>query len=65
MDRAGIRYTRTRCAVLVAQSSGSSRFPRCPRRSPGCTRYKLVVLSNGDPDMLEAAKQYHGIPFDA
>jgi 2-haloacid dehalogenase len=28
------------------------------------TRYKLVVLSNGDPDMLETAKKYHGIPFD-
>jgi hypothetical protein len=24
----------------------------------------LVVLSNGDPDMLETAKRYHGIPFD-
>ncbi len=28
------------------------------------TKYKLVVLSNGDPDMLETAKQYHKIPFD-
>ena len=28
-------------------------------------RFKIVVLSNGDPDMLEAAKPYHGIPFDA
>jgi len=28
------------------------------------TRYKLVVLSNGDPDMLEAAKPHHGIAFD-
>jgi 2-haloacid dehalogenase len=28
------------------------------------SRYKLVVLSNGDPDMLEAARPYHGIPFD-
>jgi 2-haloacid dehalogenase len=28
------------------------------------TRYCLVVLSNGDPDMLEAAKPHHGIPFD-
>ena len=28
-------------------------------------RLKIVVLSNGDPDMLEAAKQYHRIPFDA
>jgi 2-haloacid dehalogenase len=23
-----------------------------------------VVLSNGDPDMLETAKQYHKVPFD-
>jgi 2-haloacid dehalogenase len=23
-----------------------------------------VVLSNGDPDMLEAAKQYHKVAFD-
>ena len=28
------------------------------------TKYKLVVLSNGDPDMLETAKLYHGIAFD-
>ena len=28
------------------------------------TKYKLVVLSNGDPDMLEAAKRYHKVPFD-
>ena len=27
-------------------------------------RYKLVVLSNGDPDMLETARGYHGIAFD-
>ncbi|HEX2940717.1 MAG TPA: HAD-IA family hydrolase, partial [Rhodopila sp.] len=27
--------------------------------------YKLVVLSNGDPDMLEEARRHHGIPFDA
>ena len=29
------------------------------------TRYKIVVLSNGDPDMLETAKAFHKIPFDA
>ena len=28
------------------------------------TKYKLVVLSNGDRDMLETAKKYHKIPFD-
>jgi len=27
-------------------------------------RYRLVVLSNGDPDMLDAAKRHHGIAFD-
>ena len=45
--------------------AAAAAFPKSPRRSTACsTRYKLVVLSNGDPDMLEAAKQYHGIPFD-
>jgi 2-haloacid dehalogenase len=28
------------------------------------TRYRLVVLSNGDPDMLEAAKAHHGLAFE-
>jgi 2-haloacid dehalogenase len=28
------------------------------------TKYRIVVLSNGDRDMLETAKQYHGIPFN-
>jgi 2-haloacid dehalogenase len=29
------------------------------------TRYEIAVLSNGDPDMLETAKVFHKIPFDA
>jgi 2-haloacid dehalogenase len=46
-------------------SSGCDRFRRCPKRSLDYkTRYPLVVLSNGDPDILETAKRYHGIPFD-
>ncbi len=28
------------------------------------TKYKIVVLSKGDRDILETAKQYHKIPFD-
>jgi 2-haloacid dehalogenase len=40
-------------------------FPEVPKALARLqTRYKLAVLSNGDPDMLEAAKKYHGIPFD-
>jgi len=37
--------------------------PEAPGRLQG--KYKIVVLSNGAPDMLEAAKEHHGIPFDA
>ena len=40
-------------------------FPEVPEALARLqTRYPLVVLSNGDPDMLETAKHYHGIPFD-
>jgi 2-haloacid dehalogenase len=51
---------------LVAQIEKLRPFPEVPaalRRLQ--TRYKIAVLSNGDPDMLEAAKPYHNIPFDA
>ena len=40
-------------------------FPEVPEALARLqTRYKLVVLSNGDPDMLETAKRYHEVPFD-
>src|SRR6516225_1300844 len=40
-------------------------FPEVPEALARLhTRYKLAVLSNGDPDMLEAARPYHGIAFD-
>jgi 2-haloacid dehalogenase len=40
-------------------------FPEVPEALARLrARYKLVVLSNGDPDMLETAKRYHQIPFD-
>ena len=32
--------------------------------SISAARSRIAVLSNGDPDMLDAAKAYHGIPFD-
>ena len=50
---------------LVAEIEKLEPFPEVPEALARLqTRYKLVVLSNGDPDMLEAAKQYHDIPFD-
>jgi hypothetical protein len=65
MDRAGIKYTRDEVRTLVGEIEKLKPFPEVPAALARLqTRYKLVVLSNGDPDMLETAKRYHGIPFD-
>ncbi|MCC7121424.1 MAG: haloacid dehalogenase type II [Gammaproteobacteria bacterium] len=66
MDRAGIEYTQDEVRYLVGCIERLTCFPDVPAALARMqTRYKIVVLSNGDPDMLEAAKQYHRIPFDA
>ena len=65
LDRAGIEYTTDEVHHLVAQIEKLRPFPEVPAALARLqTRYKLVVLSNGDPDMLETAKQYHRIAFD-
>ena len=65
MDRAGIAYTAEEVRGLVAEIEKLPTFPEVPEALARLqTRYKLVVLSNGDPDMLETAKQYHKVPFD-
>lgn len=65
MDRAGIPYTRDEVRYLVSEIEKLKPFPEVPAALAKLhTKYKLVVLSNGDPDMLEAARQYHKIPFD-
>ena len=46
---------------LVAEIEKLECFPRCRRLWRAADRYKLVVLSNGDRDMLETAKQYHKV----
>jgi 2-haloacid dehalogenase len=66
LERAGISYTMAEVRHLVAQIETLRPFPEVPEALARLkTRYQIVVLSNGDPDMLEAAKRYHGIPFDA
>lgn len=66
MERAGVPYTMDEVRRLVAQIEKLRPFPEVPAALERLrTRYKLVVLSNGDPDMLEAAKEHHRIPFDA
>jgi 2-haloacid dehalogenase len=65
MDRAGIKYTKDEVRYLVGEIEKLRPFPEVPAALAKLqTTYKLVVLSNGDPDMLETAKKYHGIPFD-
>ena len=66
LTRAGIPHTMDEVRFLVAQIERLAPFPDVPEALARLkTRYKIVVLSNGDPDMLEAAKAFHRIPFDA
>jgi len=66
LERAGIPYSMDEVRFLVAQIERLEPFPDVPAAIARLgTRYKTVVLSNGDPDMLEAAKAFHKIPFDA
>jgi len=65
MDRAGIKYTKDEVRYLVGEIEKLKPFPEVPAALAKLhTKYKLVVLSNGDPDMLETAKKYHQVPFD-
>src|SRR5262249_36513933 len=65
MDRAGISYTMEEVRALVDHIVRLRPFPEVPAALDRLrTRYRLVVLSNGDPDMLEAAKPHHGGAFE-
>jgi 2-haloacid dehalogenase len=65
MDRAGIAYTHEEVRALVSEIEKLRPFPEVPEALARLqTRYRLVVLSNGDPDMLETAKAYHQVPLD-
>ena len=65
MDRAGIEHTMDDVRYLVGEIEKLKPFPEVPEALARLhIKYKLVVLSNGDPDMLESAKQYHKVPFD-
>jgi len=66
LERAGIPHTMDEVRQLVAHIETLRPFPEVPAALARLQiRFKIVVLSNGDPDMLEAAKAHHRIPFDA
>src|ERR1700730_17458936 len=65
LERAGIHYSMEEVRSLVTQIEKLRPFPDVPDALARLrSSYKLVVLSNGDPDMLENAKRYHKIKFD-
>jgi len=66
LTRAGIEHSMEEVRTLVAAIERLRPFPEVPAALERLRRrYRLAVLSNGDPDMLEAAKAHHGIAFDA
>jgi 2-haloacid dehalogenase len=65
LERAGIDHTQDEVRDLVAGIARLKPFPDVVAALKKLkTRYQLTILSNGDPDMLEAAKPHLGIEFD-
>ena len=65
LNRCGIPHADEEVHGLVSEIEKLECFPEVPAALAKLqTKYKLVVLSNGDPDMLETAKKYHKVPFD-
>ena len=66
MDRCGIAHTQEEVIRLVSEIERLEPFSDVVAalgklRARG---YKLAILSNGDPDMLEAARPHIGVAFD-
>ena len=65
MDRCRLSHTQGEVEWLVAQIESLKPFPDVIAALERLSkRYKLVILSNGDRDMLEAAKPHIGFPMD-
>lgn len=66
MDRAGIDYTSDEVRWLVSQIERLKPFADVLEALALLKqRYRLAILSNGDRDMLEAARPHIGFEFDA
>ena len=65
LDRAGIAHTDDEVRVLVDEITRLKPFPDVASALDRLRGdYRLVILSNGDPDMLAAGVPYSGIAFD-
>lgn len=65
MTRAGIAHTQQEVMDLVGEIERLRPFPDVVDALEALKRrYRIAILSNGDPDMLENAKPYLGVEFD-
>ena len=65
LERAGIPHTEDEVKQLVAKIETLQPFPGVAAALTRLKqRYQLVILSNGDPDMLENARPHLGVEFD-
>jgi 2-haloacid dehalogenase len=65
LERAGVPHTQEEVRGLVAEIERLRPFDDVvPALQRLRARYRLAILSNGDPDMLERAKPHVGFPFD-
>jgi len=65
LERAGIAHAQEEVNRLVAEIERLQPFPDAVEALARLKRkYRLAILSNGDPDMLEAIKPHLGIEFD-
>lgn len=65
LERSGIAFTQSEVRTLVAEIERLKPFPDVPAALAAlASHYRLAILSNGDRDMLEAAKSHIGHSFD-
>jgi 2-haloacid dehalogenase len=65
LERAGIAHTQDEVKTLVAKIETLKPFPDVVAALTRLKKhYQLAILSNGDPDMLEAARPHLVIDFD-
>ena len=65
LERAGIEHTQDEVRELVAQIEKLKPFPDVvDALNKLKSRFRLTILSNGDPDMLEAARSCIDVEFD-
>ncbi len=65
LERAGIEHTQDEVRALVSRIETLKPFPDVVAALKKLKkRFQLTILSNGDPDMLEAARPHLGVDFD-